>query len=375
MNYDPSETQQQIASLARTVLEPRSLALGKPSRLPATADFYDEETWKLLARTDLLGVTAIEDEDGADGFLALCTLLTEIGRAAARVPAIETLLPALTLGRHGTATQQELVEQVGRGELILALALREEQAYSPADLTVSATQDAGTWTLTGSKTDVGYARQAGRILVPAGVGPDRCVLLLVDPSAPGVELVDLETSTNQPACAARFDGVTLGEADVVGGTVLPHEALTTLWQQAATAVCALQLGLMETAVAMTVQHLSSRKQFGRELGTFQAIAMQAADVHVALEAARLTFWEAAWRLATQKPADAEVAIAKYWTAASSAKVMTAAQHLHGGMGVDTDYPLHAYVLWSLAWQRQFGSASSQLHDLGELIAAEHKAVR
>ncbi|WP_432841547.1 acyl-CoA dehydrogenase family protein [Dactylosporangium sp. CA-092794] len=369
MNFELSETQLQISGLARTVLGPRSLSQGTPSRLPRTEEFFDRETWSLLARTDLLGLGALPEEDGG-GYPAVCCLLVETGRAAARVPAVECLLPALAIVQHGTAAQQSLVDAVAAGQTLLALALHEEGAYGPADLTTSARPDGYGWLLDGARTDVGYARDADRLLVPARVGSGGCVLLLVDPAAPGVHLTDLETSTNQPSCVARFDGVAVPHAQVVGGTALPAGVLETLWLQAATAVCALQLGLMEGAVAMTVEHLRTRKQFGRELATFQAVAMQAADVHIAVEAARLTFWEAVWRLSTGRPAAAEVAIAKYWAAASSAKVMTAAQHLHGGMGVDTDHPMHAYVLWSLAWQRQFGSASSQLFDLGELIAKQ-----
>ena len=97
---------------------------------------------------------------------------------------------------------------------------------------------------------------------------------------------------------------------------------------------------------------------------------RAADAFIDVEAIRLTTWQAAWRLDEGLPARDEVRIAKFWAAEAGQRVAYAAQHLHGGIGVDVDYPLHRYYLWSKQLELTLGSGARQLARLGEAIAAE-----
>ena len=92
------------------------------------------------------------------------------------------------------------------------------------------------------------------------------------------------------------------------------------------------------------QYTTQREQFGKPIATFQAVGQRAADAYIDAEAVRLTAWQAVWRLAEGLPATSEVAVAKYWADEGAQRVVHAAQHLHGGMGVDRDYPLHRYYL-------------------------------
>ena len=95
---------------------------------------------------------------------------------------------------------------------------------------------------------------------------------------------------------------------------------------------------------MTAEYTKTREQFDRPIATFQAVGQRAADAYIDTEAIRLTAWQAIWRLSEGLPATAEVAVAKFWAAEGGQRVVHAAQHLHGGMGVDKDYPLHRYFL-------------------------------
>src|SRR5262249_23684303 len=110
-----------------------------------------------------------------------------------------------------------------------------------------------------------------------------------------------------------------------------------------------------------------REQFGKPLATFQAVGQRAADAYIDVEAIRWTMWQAAWRLSAGAPAAADVAIAKYWAAEAGHRVVYAAQHLHGGIGLDTDYPVYRYFLWSKQIELTLGSATCQLERLGGLL--------
>jgi alkylation response protein AidB-like acyl-CoA dehydrogenase len=129
-------------------------------------------------------------------------------------------------------------------------------------------------------------------------------------------------------------------------------------------------GVAETAVRMTAEYTKTREQFERLIATFQAVGQRAADAYIDAEAIRLTAWQAAWRVDAGLPAEAEVAVAKFWAADGGQRVVHAAQHLHGGVGVDRDYPLHRYFLWAKHLELTLGSATAQLLTLGSLLADE-----
>src|SRR6267142_5894415 len=104
------------------------------------------------------------------------------------------------------------------------------------------------------------------------------------------------------------------------------------------------------------------------IASFQAVHQRAADAYIDVEAIRLTTWQAAWRLGAGHPAAAEIAVAKFWASEGAHRVVYAAQHLHGGIGVDVDYPLHRYYLWSKQIELTLGSATRQLVRLGARLA-------
>ena len=122
--------------------------------------------------------------------------------------------------------------------------------------------------------------------------------------------------------------------------------------------------MAERALHMTAEYLTGREQFGRPLAKFQAVQQRAADAYIDVEAMRWTMWQAAWRLDEGLPATEEVAIAKFWAADGGHRVLAAAQHLHGGIGVDMEYPLHRYTLGAKHVELMLGGAGRQLARLG-----------
>jgi alkylation response protein AidB-like acyl-CoA dehydrogenase len=140
--------------------------------------------------------------------------------------------------------------------------------------------------------------------------------------------------------------------------------------RAKAALCAVALGVADRAIRITAEYTTKREQFDRPIGSFQAVHQRAADAYIGIEAMRLASWQASSRIAAGEPADDAVAIAKYWAAEAGHFATYAAVHLHGGMGVDVDYPVHRYYLWARQIELTLGSAQRQLAELGAGLAAK-----
>ena len=130
------------------------------------------------------------------------------------------------------------------------------------------------------------------------------------------------------------------------------------------------LGACESALEMTSEYIKTRKQFDQPIAMFQAVGHRAADAFIDTEAIRLTSWQAAWRISAGLDAEKQVAVAKFWCAEGAKRVVHAATHLHGGVGVDTEYPLHRYFLYARHLELALGGGTPQLLKLGKLLAAE-----
>jgi hypothetical protein len=131
-----------------------------------------------------------------------------------------------------------------------------------------------------------------------------------------------------------------------------------------TALAAVQCGVSEAGLRITAEYVSAREQFGRPLGSFQAVQQRIADACVDLECMRWTMWQAAWRIDAGLDAETQARIAKFWAADAGPRIAATAQQLHGGIGVDLDYPVHRCLLWTKQIELTFGSAPEQLEALG-----------
>ena len=127
-------------------------------------------------------------------------------------------------------------------------------------------------------------------------------------------------------------------------------------------------GVCQRALALTAAYAKERVQFERQIASFQAVSQRAGDSYINTEAVRLTAWQAAWRLSEGLPSSEQVASAKFWASDGGLQVLHAAQHLHGGVGVDRDYPLHRCFLWGKQIELTLGSTMPSLVRLGRLIA-------
>jgi 3-oxocholest-4-en-26-oyl-CoA dehydrogenase beta subunit len=372
MDFSLSEEQQEVRDLARKILEDRCTQ-DRLRAIEASADGVDLDLWRDLARANLLGVGLPEAFGGSDlGFFTTCLLLEEIGRAVAPVPALATLvMAALPIARFGSpAQQQRWLPGVVSGELILSAGLLEAGSEEPARPAVAFRAASGGFLLDGVKICVPAAHLAQRVLVPARGADGQVGAFLVDPGGPGVQLEPQQTTNRERHFQLTLSSARVPAEDLLGGLAQGAEIVQWIADRATAGACAIQLGVSDRALRMTASYAATRVQFERPIGSFQAVHTRAADAFIDVEAMRLTTGLAAWRLAEELPASDEVAVAKYWAAEGGQFVGYAAQHLHGGIGIDVDYPLHRYYLWAKQLELTLGSAPVQLARIGARMARE-----
>jgi alkylation response protein AidB-like acyl-CoA dehydrogenase len=217
---------------------------------------------------------------------------------------------------------------------------------------------------------VPFGLQAEGILVPARVGRDEVAVFMVRADAEGLRQEPLDTTSGLPESFIELGDVHVAPGDLLGSVEAGAEILDWIVQRATAAMCATAVGVCAEALHLTAEYTKTREQFDRPIATFQAVGQRAADAFIDTEAVRLTAWQAVWRLSQGLPAAEQVAVAKFWTAEGGQRVVHAAQHLHGGVGVDRDYPLHRYFLWAKQLELGLGGSTRSLLDLGARIAEE-----
>ena len=370
MDFSFTEEQEALRELARKIFDDHC-AHERLKAVEANPEWFDRTLWSALGAANLLGVALPEDVGGSGlGFFELCVLLEELGRAVAPVPLWPTLvLGALPIDAFGSAAQRKrLLPGVAAGDTILSAALIEAGGDEPGSITTRATRDGGSWRLDGAKEAVPAAHLAARILVPARGADGTVTVFLLDPHAAGVQL-ERQTATNgEPQFVVTLSGATVGADDVLGDPAGGGAIVDWLFRRAIAGLCVMGAGVADRALRMTAEYTTNRKQFGKPLATFQAVAQRAADAFIWVEGMRWTAWQAAWRLGAGQPAPEDVSIAKYWAGEGGHFTTYAAQHLHGGIGLDIDYPLHRYFLWSKQIELTLGSSVQHLARLGAAMA-------
>ena len=373
MDFALTDEQVAIRDLAAQILTDQ-LPSERLREIEETDDaWFARDVWAELAKADLLGLCLPEAHGGGGyGQVELALLLEQAGRATAPLPLHATLaLGALPIARFGTDAQQaDLLPQVIDGSLVLTAALSEGGIGLPPEVpTTVAEPDGSGWRLTGTKHLVPAAHLAGRILVPARTGDATSTVFLVDPAQDAITSVTSRSMNHEPLGTLTFDGACVAGDAVVGAVDGGAEVVSWITDRALVGLCALQAGVCEAALRLTATYTSERKQFDTPIATFQAVAHRAADAYIDTEAIRLTAHQAAWRLGEGLPAAEEVAIAKFWAAEGAERVVHAAQHLHGGIGVDLDYPVHRTFRWAKHVEMSLGGGTVHLGRLGALLAA------
>jgi acyl-CoA dehydrogenase len=317
----------------------------------ATDLAVDRDLWATMAEAGLVGISMPESVGGgACGFLETCIVLEEVGRAAAPVPALAVMgLGAAALAHFGATSH---LDGVADGSRVVTAALIEPLV----DVLAPSTAASGDGRLTGEKVCVPAGLLADRVVVTAADG-----VFVVDPSSSGVTVEREDTTSGVPEARMVFDGA---QAEQLAG----RDGVQWVIEHAQAASCVVAAGACAAALRLTADYTKGREQFGRSIASFQAVSQRAADAYMDAEAVRLTAWQAAWRLDRRLPASEQVATAKFWASEGAQRVVHAAHHLHGGMGVSKDYPLWRYFVLAKQLELSLGSGTPSLLRLGALLA-------
>ena len=368
MDFTFTAEQDEAAELAARILKDRATN-ERMKQVEAGGDRFDPELWAELGSAGLLGLALPEEYDGAGlGPIELCRVLVEVGRTVAPVPLVTHGAAGRLIAEQGSEDQKQAwLPGAASGARLLTAAVAEDRESLPQHpLTTAERADDG-WTLNGAKTLVPTGTRADLLLVPATT-PSGAGVFLVEPGADGVTVLPQRTSDGD--LAARVE---LQEARVPDDAVLGDPtgvAAERLGQLLVLAACAEQLGVTEGALALTSAYAKEREQFGRPIGTFQAVSQRLADGYIDVLGQALTLWQAAWRLEEGLPAGTELAVAKLWAADAGHRLAHTTVHVHGGVGIDLDGEAHRYFTTAKRFEFAYGGTTEQALAIGRALAAE-----
>jgi alkylation response protein AidB-like acyl-CoA dehydrogenase len=357
MDFDLSEDQLALRDGARALLDDRA-AIPRVRAVAQTPERWDRDLWAAMVDQGWLGVAVPETEGGVGlGPVELGVLLEEIGRHVAPAPFLPTVL-ALEMFRRVGDTRA-----VAR---VLAGDLRACVAWSRSATAVRAEPTGREWTLTGRPDPVPFASMADIALVLAA-DADGPALFAVDLDVLGRPAVEPAMDLTRPVAWLELDGV---DAWRLGGDAM----VTALLDLGATATALEMLGGASRALEMAVEYAKERVQFGRPIGSFQAVKHRCADMLVDVEGMRSTAYWAAWCLGADDP-DQSIAAstAKTWGSDASKRVMASALQVHGGIGFTWEHDLHLFLKRAQLDQLSFGDAVEHRTRLAALLRPKVEA--
>jgi 3-oxocholest-4-en-26-oyl-CoA dehydrogenase beta subunit len=361
MDFSTTEAAQDLGGLVTTIVD--SVCTPEHQRqLDGLDQRFDRELWSKLIDSDILSTAAPESVGGGGfGVLEQTAVLVALGRQLAAVPYLDSVvLAAGALARFGSPElQKQWAEPAVSGAKILTVALDGEMGDGP----VLAARAGDGYRLTGTRTQVGYGPVADAFLVPAETDSGTSVFL-VAADDPGVTVTALETTGLGSIGHVRLDGVEVDGQRIVGG----EDVVSWITTLDILGRSAFQLGVLDRGLQLTAEYARTREQFDRPIGSFQAVGQRLADGYIDVKGLRLTLTQAAWRLSEDLPADTEVATAAFWAADAGHRVAHTIVHIHGGVGIDTDHPVHRYFLAAKQTEFTLGGATGALLRIGRELA-------
>jgi 3-oxocholest-4-en-26-oyl-CoA dehydrogenase beta subunit len=361
MDFTTTEAATDLGGLVDTIVD----AVCTPDHqreLDGLPQRFDRGLWRKLIDADILSSAAPESLGGEGfGVLEQVAILVALGHQLAAVPYLDSVvLAAGALARFGSEElQRDWGAPAVAGEKTLTVALDGEMGDGP----VQAVSAGGGYRLTGTRTQVGYGPAADAFLVPAETDSGTAVFL-VTADDPGLSVTALQTTGLGSVGHLALDGVAVDGSRRVGG----GEVAAWLGTLANLGRTAFQLGVLDRGLHLTAEYARTREQFDRPIGSFQAVSQRLADGYIDVKGLRLTLTQAAWRVSEDIPADLDVASAAFWAAEAGHRVAHTIVHVHGGVGVDTDHPVHRYFLAAKETEFALGGATGQLRRIGRELA-------
>ncbi|XRQ10407.1 acyl-CoA dehydrogenase family protein [Actinomadura welshii] len=357
MNLGRTEDQELIADTAREVLAARSAAAGARA-MDGDPAGHSPALWKEMVD---LGWTALpfpEEHGGVGGdFLDVCLLFEQLGYAQVPSPLLASVACCgMPVARFGTAEQKERwLTAISGGRIVTAAPLPWDR---PADGPV-ARRDGDGFVLSGTATFVPFAASAEDILVAARLDGE-----------PRAFWVDASSVTLKPLGTVGWDRpchVELADVHVPAGAVMDAEAADAISLFGAAATCAEMVGAAQRVLDMTVQYATEREQFGRPIGSFQAVQHHCADMSIDVLGSRFIAYEAIWLLSVDRDAAEEVSMAKAWVSEAYERVCALGHQVHGAIGFTEEHDLHLFSRHAMAASLAFGDGDLHFDALADRL--------
>ena len=374
MDLGLSEEQELLKNSARDFLE-KEVQESYVREMEEDERGYSNEVWKKMADLGWQGLMIPEDQGGAGfGFLDLIVLIEEFGRALVPGPFISTMIGATAIMEGGSDQQKsDVLSRVASGDTIMTLALTEPSARFDAEgVALKAEKSGDGYTLNGTKLFVPDAHVADQMVVVArtgGSGEQGISLFLVDRSTQGVATEVLKTIASDKQCEVRFENVKVPAANLIGAEGQGWEIMQRVIRKATCMEMAYLVGLAQMDFEISVNYAKERVQFGRPIGSFQAIQHKAADMVTDVDGARFIMYRAAWSVAENEPdADLQVSMAKAWVSDATRRVVAHGQQIHGGIGFTKDYKIQLYFRRQKRGELMYGDGDFHREKVADALA-------
>ena len=334
---------------------------------------YTSEMWQKLAEQGWLGLIIPEKYGGVElEFQDLAILLEEMGRYMLPGPYFSNVvLGGMSIMDSGTEEQkQEYLPRLAEGQIIVTLALNEPSGRWDAEgIQLSATENGDDYTLSGTKLFVPNAHVSDYIVVAArtGSGENDISLFIVSSQTNGVNQTLLKTIASDRQSEVSFDNVSVSSSSLLGEKNQGWKTIEKVLKWGAIGKCAEMSGGGQSVLDMTVEYAKQRTQFGRPIGTFQAIQHHCANMATDVEGAKFITYQAAWMLSEGLPADREVAMAKAWVSDSYKRVCALGHQSHGAIGFTKEHNMQLYSRRAKAAELAFGDSDLHLDKVAEII--------
>ena len=330
---------------------------------------YPPSLWKKMADLGWLGVIIPEECGGTGGdFLDLSILLEAMGEACLPGPFFSTVvLGGMAIQLAGSSAQKDLLlGKIADGSLILTLALAEPgNWYGASKVSMRAVEQEDEFIINGTKLFVENAHIADYIICVArtdeGESDDAGLsLFLIDGNNPGIKCNLLQSFAYDKQCEVVFENVRIPKDSILGAPGRAAGILETLQERAAVGKCAELVGCTKLSFDMTIAYAKEREQFGRPIGSFQAVQHHCANMAVDVDSSRFLTYQAAWKIAEGLPVAKEAAMAKAWTSDASCRVTRLAHQIHGAIAFCEEHDLHLYYRRAKAGAVAFGDGEYHL---------------
>jgi alkylation response protein AidB-like acyl-CoA dehydrogenase len=334
---------------------------------------YTPELWQKLAEQGWLGLIIPEKYGGVElEYQDLVVLLEEMGRYMLPGPYFSTVvMGGMTITDAATEEQkQEYLPRIAEGQIIVTLAINEPSGRWDAEgIELKASENGANWVLNGTKLFVPNAHVSDYIVVAArtGDGANDISLFIVSTQAKGVEETLLQTIASDRQSEVVFNNVEVSSSDLLGEKNAGWSTIEKVLQWGAIGKCAEMTGGGQEVLDMTVEYAKQRTQFGRPIGTFQAIQHHCANMATDVEGSKFITYQAAWRLSEGLPADREVAMAKAWVSEAYRRVCALGHQSHGAIGFTKEHNMQLYSRRAKAAELAFGDADLHLDKVSEIL--------